>query len=109
MLWAARLGSTPATLWLCFKRFFAMPSPIEPRPMKAMAGVLLSVMGSGLDAVFLRPAEAGRRRGLGLVLEPDVTLVAQTVEDIEQVEVVGLTDVGLVAVGIAGDLHMRGQ
>src|SRR5215475_338049 len=106
---AVALGSTPTTLWPCFNRFFAMPSPIEPRPTKATLGVFWSVMRSGLDAVLLRPAEAGAGRGLGLVLEPDIALVAEAIEHIEQVEMVGLADVGLVAVGIAGDLHVRGE
>src|SRR5438477_2482054 len=106
---AAALGSTPTTLWPCLSRFFAMPSPIEPRPTKATLGVFWSVMRSGLDAVLLRPAETGGRRRLGLVLEPDIALVAEAIEDIEQVEMVGLADVGLVAVGVAGDLHVRGE
>ena len=45
---AGALGSTPVTLWPCFKRLFAMPRPIEPRPMKAMRGVFLSAMDQAL-------------------------------------------------------------
>src|ERR1700687_4413435 len=49
---AGALGSTPVTLWPCFKRFFAMPRPIEPRPMKAMRGVFLSAMDQALMPYF---------------------------------------------------------
>src|SRR4029453_3244812 len=106
---AGALGSTPITLWPCLSKFFAMPSPIEPRPTKATMGVFLSAMVLCLDAVLRRPAQAGGRRGLGLVFETDVALVAQAIQHIEQIEVVGLADVGLVAVGIARDLHSRGD
>src|SRR5262245_755231 len=86
-----------------------MPSPIEPRPTKATTGVFGSLITSSLDAVLRSPAETRRRRRLGLVFEADIALVAQAIEHIEQVEMVGLADVGLVAIGVAGDLHVPGD
>ncbi len=58
---------------------------------------------------FGGPAEAGAGGGLGFVFQADIAVVAQPIEHIEQVEVVDLADVGFVAVGVAGDLHMRGD
>src|SRR5712675_1738291 len=75
---AGALGSTPVTLWPCFKRFFAMPAH-RAQPDEGYEGSVLIGHGSSLDAVFRRPAESGAGRGLGLVFEADVALVAQPV------------------------------
>src|SRR5207302_3436615 len=59
------------------------------------------------DAVFLRPAEAGEGVALWPVLAADPALVADLVEQIEQIRVMDLADIRLVPSRIAGDLDMR--
>src|ERR1700724_1206906 len=56
---------------------------------------------------FLRPAEAGSRIAHRSVLAADPALIADLVEEVEQVGVMDLADIRLVPSGIAGDLDMR--
>src|SRR5436305_8867727 len=59
------------------------------------------------DAVCLGPAEARERVALWPVLAADPALIADLVEQIEQIGVMDFADIRLVPAGIAGDLHMR--
>src|SRR5258706_13349206 len=59
------------------------------------------------DAVFPGPAEAGEGVALWPVFAADPALVADLVEQIEQIGVMDLADIGLVPPRIAGDLDMR--
>src|SRR5258705_5421821 len=59
------------------------------------------------DAVCLGPAEARERLVLWTVLAADPALIADLVEQIEQIGVMDFTDIRLVPPRIAGDLHMR--
>src|SRR5437763_14142253 len=59
------------------------------------------------DAVFPGPAEAGGGIALRPVFAADPALVADLVEQVEQIRVMDLADIRLVAAGVAGDLHMR--
>src|SRR5712692_11362458 len=62
--------------------------------------------GGSAHAPPSRPAEAFDRAGGGAVFAADPAVITQLVEQIEEIGVVDLAAVGLVAVGHAGDLDM---
>src|SRR5260221_13694651 len=62
--------------------------------------------GGGTDAPPPRPAEPFDCAGGGAVLTADPAVIAELVEQIEEIGVVHLAAVGFVAVGDAGDLDM---
>src|SRR5437762_105491 len=82
--------------------FSASRLPRKPHPPV----ITMRIAGSP-NAVFFRPAEAGEGVALWPVLAADPALVADFVEQIEQIGVVDLADIGLVASRIAGDLDVR--
>src|ERR1700730_13049759 len=61
------------------------------------------------DPVALRPAKPGDRVAAGPVLAADPALVADLVEQVEEVRVIDLADIRLVPARRAGDLDMRVQ
>src|SRR5215469_8879456 len=67
---------------------------------------------SPLDAIAARPAESGASFAPRPVLAADPAGIAELVEKVEQIRVIDLADIRLVATGVAGDLHvwvMAGQ
>src|SRR5260221_12205738 len=74
------------------------------RPGTAPRGTETS--GGGTDAPPPRPAEPFDCAGGGAVLTADPAVIAELVEQIEEIGVVHLAAVGVVAVGGAGDLGM---
>src|SRR5439155_1344419 len=77
------------------------------RPRKPHPPVITMRIAGSPDAVFLGPTEASEGVSLRPVLAADPALVADLVEQVEQIGVMDLADIRLVPPGIAGDLHMR--
>src|SRR5436190_16604917 len=79
--------------------FSASRLPRKPHPPV----ITMRIAGSP-DAVFFRPAEAGESVAPRPVFAADPALVADLVEQVEQIGVMDLADIGFVAPRIAGDL-----
>src|SRR3954468_17576659 len=85
----------------CCKSRIATRRPRNPHPP-----VMTMRIGSP-NAVALRPPQAAHGISLRPVFAPDPALVADLVEQVEQVGVVELADIRLVPPGGAGDLRNK--
>src|SRR5258708_13671978 len=83
-----------------------LPHP-EERPTGASRRTQPTEAAGLADAVFPGPAEAGEGVALRPVFAADPALVADLVEQIEQIGVMDFADIGLVPPRIAGDLASR--